>query len=88
MNEARRIQLETLRRWTPQARLGRGMPLTALCLAAREARLRRQHPGASEDELATLACVKPWNALCHSVGERNTSGPIRSERAHSAIASP
>lgn len=51
MNEARRRQLEILRRWTPEERLRRGMELTALCLSARDARLRRQHPGLSEAEL-------------------------------------
>lgn len=51
MNEARRVQLEIFRRWTPAERLRRGMELTRLARAARDERLRRQHPAASEDEL-------------------------------------
>jgi hypothetical protein len=51
MNEARRRQLEIFRAWTPQQRLRRGMELTALCLEAREARLRRQFPDATEKQL-------------------------------------
>lgn len=51
MNEGRRRQLEVLARMTPAQRLARGMELTRLCLAARDARLRRQHPAATEEEL-------------------------------------
>ena len=51
MDEARRSQLELLRRWTPEERVRRGLELSALCFAARDERLRRQHPGASEEEL-------------------------------------
>lgn len=54
MDEGRRRQLEVFRGWTPVERLTRGMELTALCCAARDARLRRQHPGASEEELRAL----------------------------------
>lgn len=50
MDEARRVQLEIFRRWTPAERLKRGMELTALARAARDARLRRQHPHATEEE--------------------------------------
>jgi hypothetical protein len=51
MDEARRIQLEIFRRWTPEERVQRGLELSALCFAARDERLRRQHPDASEEEL-------------------------------------
>lgn len=51
MNEARRIQLELFRSWSPAQRFQRGMELSALAFAARDARLRRQHPQASEEEL-------------------------------------
>ncbi len=54
MNEARRRQLEILRSWSPQERLRRGMELTAMCCAARDARIQRQHPRASEHELRAL----------------------------------
>lgn len=51
LSEARRRQLELLRGWSPEQRLARGMELTALACAARDDRLRRQHPEASEEEL-------------------------------------
>ncbi|MCW8141243.1 MAG: hypothetical protein KIT58_20265 [Planctomycetota bacterium] len=51
MDEARRVQLEVFRRWPPAERVRRGMELTRLALAARDARLRRQHPEATEEEL-------------------------------------
>ena len=54
MNEARRVQLEVFRSWPPGERLRRGMELTELCVAAREARLKRQHPQASPTELRAL----------------------------------
>jgi hypothetical protein len=54
MNEARRRQLEILRNWSPQERLRRGMELTAMCCAARDSRIQRQHPQASQEELQAL----------------------------------
>lgn len=54
MNEARRLQLEIYRRMTPEERLGRMSQLIALGRAARDARLRRQHPQATEEELAWI----------------------------------
>ena len=54
MNEARRVQLEIFRSWTPAERLQRGMELSAFCFAAREDRLRRQHPEASAEELREI----------------------------------
>ena len=54
MNEARRRQLEILRSWSPEERLRRGMELTAMCCAVRDARIQRKHPEASEAELRAL----------------------------------
>lgn len=54
MDPARKRQLELFRSWTPLQRLQRGMELTALACAARDARLRRQHPNASEEELRQI----------------------------------
>jgi hypothetical protein len=51
VNEARRLQLEVFRRMTPEERIYRGMLLTRAAFEARDARIRRQHPGISEDEL-------------------------------------
>lgn len=51
VEEGRRIQLEVFRRWAPAERVQRGMELTALALAARDARLRQQHPHATEEQL-------------------------------------
>ena len=67
MDAARVAELALFRAWTPQERLRRGMELTALCLRAREARLRRQHPGATEEELRRLrvleALAKPTTRI-------------------------
>jgi hypothetical protein len=54
VNEARRRQLELFRSWSPEERLRRGLELSALCLEVRDARLRQQHPEASEEELRRL----------------------------------
>ncbi len=54
MNEARRLQLEVYRRMTPEERLARMSQLIALGRAARDARLRRQHPDATDEELAWI----------------------------------
>ncbi len=54
MNEARRLQLEVYRRMTPEERLARMSQLIALGRAARDARLRRQPPDATEEELAWI----------------------------------
>ena len=54
MNEGRRRQLEIFRAWSPAQRLARGMELTALCRAARDARLRLTYPGVSEEELRLI----------------------------------
>jgi hypothetical protein len=51
MDEARRIQLEIFRRWTPEQRVRRGIEMSAFGFAVRDERLRRQHPDASEEEL-------------------------------------
>jgi hypothetical protein len=51
VNEARRRQLELYRRMTPEQRLARASQLIALGRAARDARLRRQHPDATDEEL-------------------------------------
>lgn len=54
MDEGRRQQLAVFRRMTPTQRLRQASRLTACALAAREQRLRRQHPDASESELRDL----------------------------------
>lgn len=48
------MQLEIFRSWTPAERLRRGMEMTQFLCRARDARLRRQHPEASEQELREL----------------------------------
>lgn len=50
MIDVRRVQLEIFRRMTPAERLKLGMEFTSRARAARDARLRRQHPHASEEE--------------------------------------
>lgn len=45
------MQLEVFRRMTPEQRLLRGLELSELVFAARDARIRRQHPDATEEEL-------------------------------------
>lgn len=54
MDEGRRIQLDVWRRMAPAERLEQGARLTACTLVAWEARLRRQHPQASEAELRAI----------------------------------
>ncbi len=54
MDEGRRQQLAVWRRMTPTQRLEQGARLTACVLAAWQARLRRQHPHASEAELRVI----------------------------------
>ena len=50
MIDVRRVQLEIFRRMTPAERLKLGMEFTARARAARDARLRRQHPHVTEEE--------------------------------------
>lgn len=54
MDEGRRIQLEIMRRMTPSQRFQQAMALTKVCLWAREDRLRRTYPDATEDQLREL----------------------------------
>ncbi len=54
MNEERRLQLEVYRRMTPEQRLNRMSQLIVLGRAARDTRLRRQHPDATAEELAWI----------------------------------
>ena len=54
MNEARRVQLEILRSWTPAQRFAAAAKMIRLAVACRDARLRRQNPGVSEKELQRL----------------------------------
>ena len=48
------MQLEIFRSWAPAERLRCGMEFSAFCFEVREARLRRQHPEASEEELRAI----------------------------------
>lgn len=54
VDEARRIQIEIFRSWTPEERVRRGMELTQICLRARDARIREQNPGVSEEEFRRI----------------------------------
>ena len=54
MDEARRVQIEILRSWTPAQRFAAAAKMIQLAVACRDARLRRQNPGVSEKELRRL----------------------------------
>ncbi|MCA8963014.1 MAG: hypothetical protein KDC38_20970, partial [Planctomycetes bacterium] len=56
MDEARRQQIEIIRSWTPEHRLLMAFKLHTLAVTMRNARIERQNPGATEEELRDLRC--------------------------------
>jgi hypothetical protein len=51
VDDARRLQIETLRTWSPEQRLCTVGRMIALACAMVDARMRRQHPGISDGGL-------------------------------------
>jgi len=69
VNEARRIQIEIFRSWTPEERVRRGMELTQICLRARDARIREQNPGVSEEEFRQIRLREILDSIARSRSE-------------------
>ncbi|MGE3165411.1 MAG: hypothetical protein AB7O52_10940 [Planctomycetota bacterium] len=62
MDEARRRQIEIWKAWTPEQRLAAAGRLTQLLLDLRDARLRRDHPGATDEDLRQLRLAEALRA--------------------------
>jgi hypothetical protein len=54
MDDARRLQIETLRSWSPERRLLAAGGMIELARAMVDACIRRQNPGISDDELGRI----------------------------------
>ena len=63
MDDARRMQIETLRAWTPDRRLRATGRMIALACAMVDARIRRQHPGISDGDLARVRFEESMNRV-------------------------
>ena len=56
-SEARRLQIEIIRSWTPEQRLEKGLQMATWAMALRRARSRESHPGAAMPYCNPLYCI-------------------------------